>query len=228
MPGVSQIVFCAMHLTAPEVTGKRVVDVGSCNFNGTVRPLLESWGPESYTGIDILEGPGVDIRCSADDLVERFGEGAFDVVICFEMLEHTVDWRQTISNLKSVCAPGGIILLTTRSRGYPYHGYPDDYWRYELDEIRMLFSDCTIEASASDPDNPGVFLKARVPESFVERSYDGIRLHSMLTNHHEERFSPEMLTHPYFRRLRAKQLLRRAGEKLFFGTGRAISRALRL
>ncbi|MEZ0346378.1 MAG: hypothetical protein ABWK01_07495, partial [Infirmifilum sp.] len=57
----------------------------------------------------------------------------------------------------------GIIYITTRSRGFPYHAYPHDYWRYEVYDMREIFGDFEIVKLARDWLEPGVYLKARKP-----------------------------------------------------------------
>src|SRR5712692_2990177 len=140
----SLIVFGASILRMDEVKGRRVIEVGSRNVNGSLRPIIESWEPSEYIGVDIDKGPGVDLICDAKAIVEKFGEESFDVVITTELLEHVRDWRNAISNIKRVCKTNGIVLLTTRSCGYGYHGYPYDFWRYEVNDMKEIFSDSEI------------------------------------------------------------------------------------
>jgi SAM-dependent methyltransferase len=180
MCNVAGALFGARQLSRDAIAGRRVLEVGSYDVNGSLRPLLESWGPAEYRGVDLIEGPGVDEVLDATRLVERFGEGAFDVVVSTELLEHVPDWRLVISNLKRVLAPGGILLLTTRSPGYPYHGFPHDFWRYTPEDMRAIFADCELLALESDPQKPGVFLKARKPADFREAELSGLALFSVV------------------------------------------------
>ena len=46
--------------------GKCVIDVGSRDYNGTYRNLIQRTRFESYTGIDIVEGKNVDTVVSED------------------------------------------------------------------------------------------------------------------------------------------------------------------
>ena len=95
-------------------------------------------------------------------------------------VEHARNWREVISNIKNVCKPNGIILITTRSKGFRLHGYPHDYWRYELDDMRKIFGDCEILVLESDRQAPGVFIKAKKLVDFKEVSLKDIPLYSVI------------------------------------------------
>lgn len=168
------------HLSEADVRGRRVIEVGSRNVNGSLRGYVTGLGPASYLGVDIEAGPGVDEVCDADDLPARFGEQRFDVVICTEVLEHVRNWRLVISNLKRLLAPGGVLLITTRSYGFKYHAFPYDFWRYEVDDMRTIFSDMTVDDVDTDPGVPGVFVRVRRPEPFVDNDLADIELYSMV------------------------------------------------
>ena len=184
MCNASCIAFGAKYLSEFEVRNKRVLEVGAIDINGNLRPVVTAFGPKEYIGVDIEPGKGVDVVCRAEEILERFGKESFDVIITTEMLEHVRDWRLVVSNLKLICRPGGLILLTTRSRGFKYHGFPYDFWRFEIADMQAIFSDLEILALEPDPDVPGVMLKARKPEGegFAEKDLSGIALYSVVTN----------------------------------------------
>lgn len=167
-------------LQPSDVRGKRVIEVGSLDVNGSVRPDVEALAPAAYIGVDIRPGPGVDVICDAGDLVARFGEHAFDVVISTELLEHVRDWRGIISNLKRVAKPPGLLIVSTRSYGVDFHRRPFDFWRYEKEDFEAIFADVVIEDLKLDPSDPGIFLKARKPDPFTERDLSGLCLYSIL------------------------------------------------
>jgi SAM-dependent methyltransferase len=154
----------------------------------SLRTVIESLGPKSYTGTDIFPGPGVDEICPAEKLRMRFGAGEFDLVISTETLEHVRDWRAVIANLKQVLKPGGILLITTRSKGFPYHGWPHDYWRYELEDMKAIFGEMEIRVLEPDLEFPGVFLKAVKLDS-VGLDLREYRLFSMVKQRRTESIS---------------------------------------
>ena len=173
--------FAESALTQQEIHDKKVLEVGSLAINGSLRPLLESFKPKLYIGTDIFKGPGVDVICKAEDLMKTFHENSFDILISTELMEHVRDWRIVISNFKKLVKPDGTILVTTRSPGFPYHGYPYDFWRYEVEDMQKLFSDCKIERLQKDPEK-GVFIKIRKPKAFMETDLSDFELYSIIAN----------------------------------------------
>lgn len=178
----SCIVFGAINLTKKDIKGNKILEIGSYDVNGSIRSIIESLNPLEYTGIDILEGPGVDLVCSAEKLLNCFPVESFDVVISTEMIEHVKDYKKAISNIKNICTKGGIILLTTRSYGFPYHPSPTDFWRFEIEDMENIFSDCEILVLEKDKEFPGVFIKLRKPEDFKEKDLSDYKLYSIITH----------------------------------------------
>lgn len=150
-----------------DVKDKRVVETGAYDYNGSVRGVYEAMGPASYTGTDAQPGPGVDLVCPAEKLPDLLGADSADVVISTEMLEHADAWRAAVTGMVRILAPGGLLLLTTRSPGFPYHPHPVDCWRFSVDHMDGIAEACSLEVIRLEPDPdwncPGVFLLARKP-----------------------------------------------------------------
>ena len=154
---------------------------GSKFVNGSVRPLIKRFcKPREYIGVDIEPGKYVYVVLPAERLVDYFGPESFDVVISTEVMEHVFDWRLIINNIKSVLKRGGFIYLTTRSKGFPYHAYPHDYWRYEPSDMVRIFRDFEIIRLETDWEGPGVFLKVRKPMDWRPADLNDIALYSVV------------------------------------------------
>jgi len=167
-----------LQLLNEPLAGKKVLEVGSQDVNGSVRPFVEALQPSEYTGADMVAGKGVDVICNSSGLIERFGKDSFDLVISTSLIEHVRDWKAAVHNMKGVCKPGGLILLTTCAFGFQYHGYPFDFWRYELDDLKSLFSDCQL-LSLEPVFNRLVLIKVRKPLDFAERGLAGLQMYCL-------------------------------------------------
>jgi len=176
----SCIEFAEKYIHEDDIKGRSVIEVGALDVNGSIRPSVEQFRPLSYIGVDIQKGAGVDRICPVENLIKEFGTNSFDVVISTELLEHVLNWRKAIHNLKQVLKPGGSMLLTTRSKGKCYHGYPFDYWRYGLKDIKLIFSDFEIIALCEDSEEPGVFFKAIKQKPYIESTVKGLNLYSTI------------------------------------------------
>lgn len=181
---VSVLEFFIENLKKEEINNKKIIEVGSKYVNGSVRPIIEKFfQPEKYIGVDIEEGKFVDEVLPAEKLIQYFGSESFDVVISTELLEHVKDWRIVIHNMKGVLKEGGYLYITTRSKGSPYHGWPYDFWRYEIEDIKNIFSDFIIEKLDKDDINsPGIFFKSKKPNNFKENDLANYELYSILEN----------------------------------------------
>lgn len=165
----SAMAFACSALTEKDVRGKIVIEAGAVNVNGSVRDHVMSLRPASYTGTDARTGPGVDLVCDAAHLLDLLGRAG--VVISTEMLEHAKDWQAAMRGLVDAVADGGVLVLTTRSAGFPYHPHPEDYHRFSVESMAQILDGAglTVERCEADPDpaSPGVFAKACKPAGWA-------------------------------------------------------------
>jgi SAM-dependent methyltransferase len=97
--------------------GLAVLEIGSHNVNGSIRPFFAG---SDYIGVDLSEGMDVDAVASGHDVA--FPGGSFDLTICCECFEHNPQWLQTFTNMYRMTKAGGIVIVTCASRGRREHG----------------------------------------------------------------------------------------------------------
>lgn len=111
------------------VKTRRVLDVGSRDVNGTYRGLFHD---VEYVGLDMAEGPGVDLT-SWDDIADN----SFDYVISGQTFEHVEDDFALMTKMAAALKPGGVCCVIAPSAG-PAHDYPQDYRRYKPENMIIL------------------------------------------------------------------------------------------
>lgn len=110
----------------------RVLDVG-CGIK-PYYPFFEPYAG-AYVGVDI-EHPGADLDGSVESL--PVPDASFDLVLCTQVLEHSVDPDQAVRELWRVTRPGGRVLASTHGVQC-YHPSPEDYWRWTHVGLEQLF-----------------------------------------------------------------------------------------
>jgi SAM-dependent methyltransferase len=165
----SVMAFLQENISGVEIAGKSVLEVGSYDVNGSPRSVIQNFLPCAYVGVDSQQGPGVDRVVDASCLTETFGAESFDVVVSTEMLEHALDWRAAVNSMKRVLRLHGLLIITARGPGFPYHGHPHDHWRFTPELFLEIFGDFeTLLLKPDIPEMPGVLLKARKLAPFRE------------------------------------------------------------
>jgi SAM-dependent methyltransferase len=120
----------------------QVLDVG-CGS----KPYLPYFEPyaDTYVGVDIAN-PVADIEGSVEALPVE--DGAFDLVLCTQVLEHVEDPGRAVRELHRATSPGGRVLASTHGVQV-YHPSPADYWRWTHAGLERLFSQSADWASVS-------------------------------------------------------------------------------
>ena len=114
-------------------SGARVLEIGSLDINGSVRSLFSELVADEglYIGIDVQEGPGVDLVAYASVYAS---DKQFDIVVCAEVFEHTPLWPKIIKNAYSLLVPCGMFIATMAGEGRPPHSAIDENpirdWEY--------------------------------------------------------------------------------------------------
>ncbi len=102
---------------------KSVLDI-ACGV-GYAGPMFIESGAISYIGVDIderLVGDANDnyasevIRYSVEDICTFKIDRQFDLISCFETIEHVKNYTDAIKNLHSLLKPGGLLFISSPNR----------------------------------------------------------------------------------------------------------------
>ena len=116
-------------------SGYRVLDVG-CGPK-PYYPFFAERARE-YVGVDVVAHPAAELVGRVEELPVE--DGAFDLVLCTQVLEHCDDPARAVGELCRVTAPGGRVLASTHGVQV-YHPSPQDYWRWTHAGLERLFAD---------------------------------------------------------------------------------------
>lgn len=116
-----------------------ILDVGS--FDSNKKPynygLLFNEKNWNYRGMDIREGPNVDIVVSSIyDWVE-INDESFDVVVSGQAFEHMEFFWKAIVEIKRILKPNGLCCIIAPSAG-PVHRNPFDCYRFTAEGMKAI------------------------------------------------------------------------------------------
>lgn len=111
--------FCAVvKQQFPEFfQGRRVLEIGSRNINGSVRELFEDC---DYVGVDCEAGTGVDVVCLGHEYEAE--PESFDVACAVETFEHDPHAERTVGHMVRLLRSGGLLFMTCAGEGRGEHG----------------------------------------------------------------------------------------------------------
>lgn len=109
-----------------------VLELGSRTRHATeyvARQDIFSDSTIRYTGLDIVEGPNVDVVGDVHQLSGHFEPNSFDLVFSNWVFEHLMmPWR-AILEINAVLKNGGEVFINT-NQSIGLHDLPWDFWRY--------------------------------------------------------------------------------------------------
>jgi SAM-dependent methyltransferase len=114
----------------------RVLDVGSYDVNGSYRHLFDE-SRYHYTGLDMEEGPNVDIVLKNPYDWNAIESDGFDIVISGQAFEHIEFFWKTMEEMTRVLKKDGLLCLIA-PQGFGEHRYPVDCYRFFADGMIAL------------------------------------------------------------------------------------------
>jgi SAM-dependent methyltransferase len=125
--------------------GRRVLDAGCGMAYGAA--MLSEAGAKSVVGLDIAEAVLEAARTSVPSDVELvtgdvrelpFASGAFDLVVCFEVIEHIHEQECALGEFRRVLASDGLLLLSSPNRDVYMPGNPHHVHELTPQELETL------------------------------------------------------------------------------------------
>ncbi len=166
-----------------EIINNPILIVGSRQYEfdkEDIRRCLSGMGFTDITGIDIVDGEGVDHVVDITDNNSEFirvSSERFNTVICMEVMTHVKNPFAAADNLVSMLKPGGSMVL---SECYvrKISKMPLDLWRFTYDGTRQLYSTLSFDDNRArisltrDKGENLMPLKYPLPQVLTEKHAD--------------------------------------------------------
>lgn len=117
----------------------KILDIGS--FDSNEKPfnygLLFNEKNWNYFGMDIREGPNVDVVVSDIYSWVEISDESYDVVVSGQAFEHMEFFWKAIIEIERILKPGGFCCIVVPSTG-PVHRNPFDCYRFTSEGMEAI------------------------------------------------------------------------------------------
>jgi len=114
----------------------KVLDVGSYDVNGSYKEYFSS-DKYQYVGLDMAEGPNVDIALENPYDWSEVETDSYDIVISGQAFEHVEFFWLTMAEMARVLKKDGLMCIIAPN-GFEEHRYPVDCYRFFTDGMVAL------------------------------------------------------------------------------------------
>jgi hypothetical protein len=112
-----------------------VVDAGGAGHKDEIEDVL-GCGVETW---DFVQAKDVDREVVLEECT-GIPDAYAGTIICTSVLEHVMRPWLVAEQLARVCKDGGLLFVTA-PWVFPVHKHPNDFWRFTLDGLGVLFGD---------------------------------------------------------------------------------------
>lgn len=150
------------HARAHVRPGARVLEVGPDRAPSTLRGRVAA--DVAWETIDVAARPGLPLtHLAADPYRYPLPDGAYDIVLSANVVEHVPRAWTWMRELARVCRPGGVVI-TIAPVSWPFHESPVDCWRIYPDGMRAVCEDAGLEVLVAEWGSVGLeWLDRRMP-----------------------------------------------------------------
>ena len=114
-----------------------VLEIGSYQVDGqeNIINLRQLFPGKTYHGLDIREGPGVDIVGSVEQL--DMPDASLGTVLALSTFEHVQHFWKGFDEVYRVLRPDGALIVCCPFY-FHVHAYPSDYWRFTPEALKLM------------------------------------------------------------------------------------------
>jgi SAM-dependent methyltransferase len=158
----------------------KILEIGSRARSGILNRTWVVPDTMEYTGLDILDGEGVDVVGDAHQLTSYFPPDTFDFIFSMNVFEHLImPWKVALE-MNHVLRKNGIIMIVTH-QAFPLHDTPWDFWRYSDTAWHGLFNKYTgFEILKTELGDPVKILASSIYEGTLKLHHSPAFVHSLV------------------------------------------------
>lgn len=144
---------------AHDIVENCILDIGP-QKDGNAKEFFKK---AKITTLDIDKNSGADIICDICFANEIICSETFDVVICTEVLEHTLNPFNAVNEIYRILKIGGIVYASIPFN-FKIHSPTPDCWRFTETGLKQLFKNFSKVSISS---NPSADQRHNMPAQYI-------------------------------------------------------------